>query len=167
MSCRCWMSTRPRRWRPWPSRGTARRRSATAFTAFVARRATPRLSVISSTIRGGGARALGALDPLFLPSRGHGPGFLGVVLVIGPMGGGLGIFPASPLAARLGWRRVLLLSGLGGGGAAAVQFVFPTPPVVLLTTPGGRPPFPPFLVGNAPFFAAHSPPPARIRPLGL
>src|SRR5260370_213701 len=88
-------------------------------------------------------------------------------MVIGPMGGGLGTLPASPLAARLGWRRVLLLSDLVGGVAVAVQFVFPTPPVIIVTTLGVGASVALFLVVNAPFLAANSTPTERIALFGL
>src|SRR5258706_1863787 len=135
---------------------------ATSLAPFRGLRRKPRLYVISNTIQAASAGALGVLSPLFLSSLGYGADFIGVVIVIGTIGGGLGILPASPLAARLGWRRVLLLSDLVGGVAVAVQFVFPTPPVIIVTTLGVGASVALFLVVDAPVFAANCTPAERI-----
>ncbi|HZC78740.1 MAG TPA: MFS transporter, partial [Ktedonobacterales bacterium] len=140
---------------------------ANSLARFRGLRRNARLYVISNTIQAASAGALGVLYTLFLSSLGYGPDFIGVVLVIGTIGGGLGILPASPLAARLGWRRVLLLSDLVGGVAVAVQFVFPTPPVIIVTTLGVGASVALFLVVNAPFLAANSTPTERIALFGL
>lgn len=140
---------------------------ANSLARFRGLRRNARLYVISNTIQAASAGALGVLYTLFLSSLGYGPDFIGVVLVIGTIGGGLGILPASPLAARLGWRRVLLLSDLVGGVAVAVQFIFPTPPVIIVTTLGVGASVALFLVVNAPFLAANSTPTERIALFGL
>src|SRR5258705_3564754 len=140
---------------------------ANLLARFRGLRRNARLYVISNTIQAASAGALGVLYTLFLSSLGYGADFIGVVIVIGTIGGGLGILPASPLAARLGWRRVLLLSDLVGGVAVAVQFVFPTPPVIIVTTLGVGASVALFLVVNAPFLAANSTPTERIALFGL
>ena len=140
---------------------------ANSLARFRGLRRNARLYVISNTIQAASAGALGVLYTLFLSSLGYGADFIGVVIVIGTIGGGLGILPASPLAARLGWRRVLLLSDLVGGVAVAVQFVFPTPPVIIVTTLGVGASVALFLVVNAPFLAANSTPTERIALFGL
>src|SRR5258708_25514583 len=121
---------------------------ANSLARFRGLRRNARLYVISNTIQAASAGALGVLYTLFLSSLGYGPDFIGVVIVIGTIGGGLGILPASPLAARLRWRPVLPLSDLGGGVALADLFVFPTPPRIIATTLGSRPPVPPLPIGN-------------------
>src|SRR5258705_6395685 len=140
---------------------------ANSLARFRGLRRNARLYVISNTIQAASAGALGVLYTLFLSSLGYGPVSSGLVMVTGTMGGGLGILPASPLAARLGWRRVLLLSDLVGGVAIAVQFVFPTPPVIIVTTLGVGASVALFLVVNAPFLAANSTPTERIALFGL
>lgn len=115
-----------------------------------------RLYLISNTLQAVTAGASTILYTLYLASLGYGTQFIGLVLVTGTIGGGLGIIPASPLAARLGWKRMLLISDFVGGIAVAVQLVLPVPPVIFVTTLGIGASVAFFLVVNAPFLAANS-----------
>src|SRR5215831_1047981 len=115
-----------------------------------------RLYLISNTLQALFAGTLGVIGALYFSSLGYSADFIGAVVVIGTIGGGLGILPASPLVAHLGWKRVLLLSDLVGGVALAVQLFFPTPPVIVVTTLGVGASVALFLVVNTPFLAANS-----------
>src|SRR5258708_22779522 len=103
---------------------------ANSLARFRGLRRNARLYVISNTIQAASAGALRVLYTLFLSSLGYGADFIGVVIVIGTLGGGLGILPASPLAGPLGPRRALLLSPLVGGVAGARPLLFPSAPTL-------------------------------------
>ncbi len=126
-----------------------------------------RLYLLSNTMQAVAAGAFGVLYALFLSALGYGTGFIGLVVVVGSIGGGLGIIPAGMLVARLGWRATLLWSDLIGGAAIAIQLLIPTPSVILLTTLGLGASVALFLVVNAPFLAASSTARERTALFGL
>ncbi|MGH2515340.1 MAG: MFS transporter [Ktedonobacterales bacterium] len=134
---------------------------------FRALRRNARLYLLSNTLQATTAGAIAVLYTLFLASLGYSTQFIGAVLVIGTIGGGLGILPAAPLARRLGWRAMLLWSDMIGGVAIAVQLFVPTPPVIVVTTLGAGASVAIFLVVNAPFLAANSTPSERTALFGL
>ena len=120
-----------------------------------------RLYLISNTIQAVTAGATGVLYTLFLAALGYHTDFIGAVLVVGAAGAGLGVLPASPLVARLGWRAMLLWSDWIGGIAVVIQLLFPTPPVIVITTLGLGASVAIFLVINTPLLAAYSVPGER------
>lgn len=134
---------------------------------FRALRRNARLYLISNTLQAITAGAVAVLYTLFLKALGYNQEFIGLVLVVGTIGGGLGILPASPLVHRIGWRAVLLWSDMIGGVAVAVQLFFPTEPVILITTIGVGASVALFLVVNAPFLAANSTREERTALFGL
>lgn len=144
---------------------------ATSPFSLIARfghlRRNARLYLLSNTIQALSAGAIGVLYTLFLDSLHQGTAFIGLTLFVGTAGGALGIFPASALIRRYGWRSMLLLSDLVGGAAIAVQLLFPTVPIILLTSLGLGASVAIFLVLNAPFLAAHSEPGQRNAIFGL
>lgn len=134
---------------------------------FRALRRNARLYLLSNTLQAVTAGAVAVLYTLFLKALGYNQDFIGVVLVVGTIGGGLGILPAAPLVRRIGWRAVLLWSDLIGGVAIAVQLFFPTEPVILVTTVGVGASVALFLVVNSPFLAANSSREERTALFGL
>ncbi|HLJ81001.1 MAG TPA: MFS transporter [Ktedonobacterales bacterium] len=130
-------------------------------------RRNARLYLLSNTLQAITAGAVAVLYTLFLAALGYGTEFIGLVLVVGTIGGGLGILPAAPLVKRLGWRAMLLWSDLIGGIAIAVQLFLPTPPIILVTTLGAGASVAIFLVVNSPFLAANSTPTERTALFGL
>lgn len=134
---------------------------------FRALRRNARLYLLSNTLQAITAGAVAVLYTLFLKALGYNQDFIGVVLVVGTIGGGLGILPAAPLVRRIGWRAVLLWSDLIGGVAVAVQLFVPTKPVILITTVGVGASVALFLVVNSPFLAANSSPEERTALFGL
>ncbi len=135
--------------------------------SFRALRSNARLYLISNTLQAVTAGAFAVLYVLFLTKLGYSTDFVGLVLVIGTIGGGLGIIPASALVERLGYRALLLWSDFVGGVAFAAQLFFPTPPVILITTVAAGASFALFLVVNAPFLAANSSEHERTALFGL
>ncbi|HLZ24756.1 MAG TPA: MFS transporter [Ktedonobacterales bacterium] len=130
-------------------------------------RRNARLYLLSNTLQATTAGAVVVLYTLFLSSLHYSTDFIGLVLVVGTIGGGLGILPAAPLVKRLGWRAMLLWSDMIGGVAIAVQLFLPTPPVILVTTLGAGASVAIFLVVNSPFLAANSTPTERTALFGL
>lgn len=134
---------------------------------FRALRRNARLYLLSNTLQAITAGAVAVLYTLFLKALGYNQNFIGVVLIVGTIGGGLGILPAAPLVRRIGWRAVLLLSDLLGGVAVAIQLFFPTATIILITTVGIGASVALFLVVNSPFLAANSAPEERTALFGL
>lgn len=134
---------------------------------FRALRHNARLYLLSNTLQAVTAGAAAVLYTLFLKALGYNQDFIGIVLVVGTIGGGLGILPAAPLVRRIGWRAVLLWSDLIGGVAVAVQLFLPTEPIILITTVGVGASVALFLVVNSPFLAANSSPEERTALFGL
>lgn len=130
-------------------------------------RRNARLYLISNTLQAVTAGAFAVLYVLFLTKLGFSTDFIGLVLVVGTIGGGLGIVPASALVHRLGFRALLLWSDFVGGAAFALQLFFPTAPVILITTLAAGASFALFLVVNAPFLAANSSEQERTALFGL
>ena len=135
--------------------------------SFRALRSNARLYLVSNTLQAVTAGAFAVLYVLFLTKLGYGTDFVGLVLVIGTVGGGLGIIPASALVERMGFKSLLLWSDFVGGFAFAIQLFIPTPPVILLTTLAAGASFALFLVVNAPFLAANSSERERTALFGL
>lgn len=134
---------------------------------FRALRRNARLYLLSNTLQAITAGAAAVLYTLFLKALGYNQNFIGVVLIVGTIGGGLGILPAAPLVRRIGWRAVLLCSDLIGGVAVAIQLFFPTEPIILITTVGIGASVALFLVVNSPFLAANSAREERTALFGL
>ena len=137
------------------------------FARFGGLRRNARLYLISNTLQAFTAGAIGVLYTLFLADLGYGTTFIGVALFLGTLGGAAGIFPASALTRRYGWRAMLLLSDLIGGVAIAVQLIAPTRVLTLVTSLGVGASVAIFLVLNAPFLAANSEPEQRNAIFGL
>lgn len=152
---------------PQPSAQAAWERLRASFANFGQLRRNARLYLISNTLQSFTAGVIGVLYTLFLNGLGYGTGFIGATIFLGAAGGALGIFPASMLIRRLGWRAMLLWSYLVGGVAIFLQLIAPTPAVTLLTTLGVGASVAVLLVLNAPFLAAHSDPERRNAIFGL
>lgn len=125
------------------------------------------LYLISNAIQAVSAGALAVLYTLYLAALGYDTSFIGLVLVVGSIGGGLGIIPAGWVVRRVGWRATLIYSDLVGGVALLLQFVWPTTPVILLTSLGVGASVALLLVVNSPFLAAHSDPAERTAIFGI
>lgn len=143
------------------------RQLAGSFARFGHLRRNARLYLISNTLQAFSAGAIGVLYTLFLDSLHFGVTFIGAALFVGTAGGALGIFPASVLTRRLGWRTMLLLSDLIGGVAISIQLIAPTRVLTLITSLGVGASVAIFLVLNAPFLAANSEPEQRNAIFGL
>jgi MFS family permease len=125
------------------------------------------LYLISNAIQAISAGALAVLYTLYLTALGYDTSFIGLVLVIGSIGGGLGIIPAGWVVRRAGWRATLLASDVIGGIALLAQFLWPTTPVILVTSLGAGASVALLLVVNTPFLAAHSGEAERTAIFGL
>lgn len=131
-------------------------RLKSSFARFGHLRRNARLYLIANTLQSFTAGAIGVLYTLFLNGLGYGTTFIGAVVFVTTAGGALGIFPASALIRRLGWRAMLLWSYLIGGVAIFLQLIAPTPAITLITSLGVGASVAVILVLNAPFLAAHS-----------
>src|SRR5579871_5925856 len=125
------------------------------------------LYVISNTLQAATAGAVAVLYTLYLTALGFHTDFIGAVLVIATIGGGLGIIPANPLVRRLGWRAMLIWSDIIGGVAIAAQILLPTAPVIIITSLGIGASVAIFLVINTPLLTAYSTPRERTALFGL
>ena len=126
-----------------------------------------RLYLASNTLQAVSAGALAVLYTLYLASLGYSTGFIGRVIDIGLVGGGLGVVPASYLVDRWGWRATLIWSDVIGACALAVQLIWPVAPVILLTTLGIGASVALLLVVNTPFLTAYSPETERTAVFGI
>lgn len=126
-----------------------------------------RLYLISNSIQAIAAGALAVLYTLYLSAVGYSASFIGLVLLVATIGGGIGILPSQPLVNRFGWRTMLIWSNLIGGFAIALQLVLPTAFVLLLTSIAIGASVAIVLVINAPFLAANSTPRDRTALFGL
>src|SRR5262245_30729897 len=126
-----------------------------------------RLYLLSNLLQAATAGAVAILYPFFLTELGYGTEFIGLVLVVGTVGGGLGIIPANLLVNRLGYRAMLIWSNVVGGVAIAAQIVVPTAPVILLTSLAIGASIAVILVINTPLLTAYSTPHERTALLGL
>jgi MFS family permease len=140
---------------------------ANTFGRFHALGRNARLYLLSNLLQAATAGAVAVLYTLFLAELGYGTEFIGLVLVVGTIGGGLGIIPANLLVSRLGYRAMLIWSNVGGGVAIAAQIIAPTPPVILLTTLAIGASIAVVLVINTPLLTAYSTPHERTALLGL
>lgn len=126
-----------------------------------------RLYLLSNTMQAATAGAFGVLYTLYLASLGYSTAFIGALVVLGTIGGGLGIIPANPLVSRFGWRTMLLWSDMIGGFSVALQIVFPTPVVMVITTIGLGASVAIVFVINTPLLTAYSSPHERTALFGL
>lgn len=126
-----------------------------------------RLYLLSNTMQAASAGALGVLYTLYLYALGYRPDFIGALVVLGTIGGGLGIIPANPLVGRFGWRTMLLWSDMIGGFSIALQIVLPTPLVMVITTIGIGASVAIIFVINTPLLTAYSTPRERTALFGL
>ena len=125
------------------------------------------LYLISNAIQAIAAGALLILYTLYLSALGYSASFIGLVLLIATIGGGLGIVPSQPLVHRFGWRAMLIWSNMIGGFAIALQLIVPVAPVLLLTSIAIGASVAIVFVINVPFLAANSTPGDRTALFGL
>lgn len=126
-----------------------------------------KLYLISNTVQALSAGAAGVLYLLYLSALGYGKNFIGLTLFAGVVGAAIAIPPASPLVARLGWKRMLLWSDWIGGIAIVLQLIIPVAPLILLTTVAVGASFAIVLIVNTPLLTAYSPPDERTAVFGL
>jgi MFS family permease len=126
-----------------------------------------KLYLISNTIQALSAGAAGVLYILYLSALHYGTNFIGLTLFAGVVGAGIAIPPASPLVARLGWKRMLLWSDWIGGVAIVIQLVIPVAPLILLSTVAVGASFAIVLIVNTPLLTAYSPAEERTAVFGL
>lgn len=117
-----------------------------------------RLYLISNVLQAVSAGALTVLYTLYLAALGYDARFIGLVVLVGTIGGGIGIVPAGPLVDRFGWRAMLVWSDIIGAVALLVQLVYPQRAVILVTTVGVGISLAIVLVVNSPLLAATSGP---------
>jgi MFS family permease len=115
-----------------------------------------RLYLISNSIQAVTAGALAIVYTLYLTALGYDESFIGLVLVVATIGGGIGIVPSQPLVNRFGWRTMLIWSDMIGGVAIFLQLMWPKPPVLLVTSIAIGASVALVLVVNTPFLAANS-----------
>lgn len=126
-----------------------------------------RLYLISNVLQAVSAGALTVLYTLYLAALGYDARFIGLVVLVGTIGGGIGIVPAGPLVDRFGWRAMLVFSDIIGAVALLVQLVYPRREVILVTTVGVGISLAIVLVVNSPLLAATSGPRDRTFLFGL
>lgn len=126
-----------------------------------------RLYLLSNTMQAASAGALGVIYTLYLSALGYSTNFIGALVVLGTIGGGLGIIPANPLVRRFGWRTMLLWSDMIGGFSIALQILLPTPLVMVITTIGVGASVAIIFVINTPLLTAYSTPRERTALFGL
>jgi MFS family permease len=114
------------------------------------------LYLISNAIQAVTAGALAVIYTLYLSALGYSASFIGLVLIVATVGGGIGIVPSQPLVNRFGWRTMLIWSDIIGGVAIFLQLILPTPPLLILTSVALGASVAIVLVINAPFLAANS-----------
>jgi MFS family permease len=124
-------------------------------------RRNARLYLINNALSGVTTGILLVLYNLYLVSLGYGTAFVGVVLFVGTIGGGIAIFPAGFCVDRLRSKTILIFSNLLIAVAGAGQILFRQPAPLLVSS---------FLVGvglafilviNAPFLTRNSDPEER------
>ncbi|MGE5333426.1 MAG: MFS transporter [Nitrososphaerota archaeon] len=125
------------------------------------------LYLISNSIQAIAAGALAVIYTLYLSALGYSTSFIGLILLVGTIGGGIGIIPSQPLVNRFGWRTMLIWSDMIGGVAIFLQLVLPRPFVLVLTSAAVGASVAIVLVINAPFLAANSAPRDRTALFGL
>jgi MFS family permease len=125
------------------------------------------LYLISNSIQAVTAGALAVIYTLYLSALGYNTSFIGLVLLVATIGGGVGIVPSQPLVNRFGWRTMLIWSDMIGGIAIFLQLTVPTPLVLLLTSVAIGASVAIVLVINAPLLAANSTPEDRTALFGL
>jgi len=120
-----------------------------------------RLYLVSNALSGVTTGILLLLYNLYLASLGYNADFIGLVLFVGAIGGGLAIFPAGYCIDRFRGKPILIWSNLLIGGAGAGQILFRQPVPLLLSA---------FIAGigvaftlviNAPFLTRNSSPDER------
>jgi MFS family permease len=125
------------------------------------------LYLISNSIQAVTAGALAVIYTLYLTALGYDTGFIGLLLFVATLGGGLGIVPSQPLVRRFGWRAMLIWSDIIGGVAIALQLLVPTPAVLLASSVAIGASVALVLIINAPFLAANSTADDRTALFGL
>jgi MFS family permease len=120
-----------------------------------------RLYLLSNALSGISAGIVLVLYNLYLSSLGYRADFIGLVLFVAAVGGGVAIFPAGVCIDYLGGKLVLLCSNLAFAAAVAGEILFPQPVPLLMISflAGGTVAF--FLVLNAPYLTANSMPQER------
>jgi MFS family permease len=120
-----------------------------------------RLYLISNALSGVAFGVILVLYNLYLVSLGYSTDFIGLMLFVGTVGGGLAIFPAGICIDRLGGKVIQIGASLLIGFVGIGQMLFRTPDLLLISGffagIGGA--F--FLVVNAPFLSANSTPAER------
>jgi MFS family permease len=125
------------------------------------------LYLISNSIQAVTAGALAVIYTLYLSALGYTTSFIGLVLLVATIGGGIGIVPSQPLVNRFGWRTMLIWSDMIGGVAILLQLTVPVPVVLLLTSVAIGASVAIVLVINAPLLAANSAPEDRTALFGV
>lgn len=115
-----------------------------------------RLYLISNAIQAVTAGAAAIVYTLYLSALGYSASFIGLMLLVATIGGGIGIVPSQPLVNRFGWRTMLIWSDMIGGVAIFLQLILPKPPVLIITSIAIGASVALVLVINAPFLAANS-----------
>ncbi|GCE13982.1 MFS transporter [Tengunoibacter tsumagoiensis] len=126
------------------------------FQQFGRFQRSARLYLISNALSGISAGIITVLYNLYLAQLGYGADFIGLVLLIATIGGGLMIFPAGLCIDRFGGKLILIWSSVLVGLAGTGQILFRTPLTLCISGfiagIGGA--F--LLVINAPFLSTHS-----------
>jgi len=120
-----------------------------------------RLYLMSNALSGISVGIIAVLYNLYLVSLGYGTAFIGILLFVGTIGGGIAIFPAGVCFDRFGGKAILIWSSVLIGIAGAGQMLFhqPVPLLVSVFLVGIAGAF--ILVTNAPFLTANSTPAER------
>lgn len=120
-----------------------------------------RLYLISNALSGITFGIIQVLYNLYLVALGYHTDFIGLLLFVGTIGGGLAIFPAGLCIDRVGGKVIFIGASILIGIAGTGQMLFRTPGMLLVSAfivgIGGA--F--VLVANAPFLARHSTPEER------
>ncbi len=120
-----------------------------------------RLYLVSNVLSGITTGILLILYNLYLASLGYRADFIGLVLFVGTIGGGLAIFPAGVCVDRFGGKIVLICSTLLIGAIGIGQILFRQPLPLLATGFLAGVAVAALLVVNAPFLIANSTPAER------
>jgi MFS family permease len=126
-----------------------------------------RLYLLSNLLQAATTGAIIVVYTLYLDALHYSTDFIGIVLLIATVGGGLGIIPANPLVRRFGYRAMLIWSDLIGGVAIALQILIPAAPVILLTSVGVGASVAIVFVVTTPLLAEYSTPRERTALFGL
>lgn len=120
-----------------------------------------RLYLINSVLSGVTTGILLVLYNLYLVSLGYGTDFVGLVLFVGTIGGGIAIFPAGFCVDRLRSKTLLIASNLLIAAAGVGQILFRQPVPLLISAFLAGVGLALILVINAPFLTRNSEPQER------